>query len=376
MTHTPLALYVHIPWCERKCPYCDFNSHVSDSIPEAQYTQAICDEIASISATTQTSPLVSIFFGGGTPSLFSAQAIGQILSQAERHIGFAENCEITLEANPGSSEQSRFSGYKAAGVNRLSLGVQSFNDEHLKRLGRIHSSQSARTAIEAALNAGFTRLNVDIMYALGEQRTTQAIDDLSTALNYGIDHLSWYQLTIEQNTEYFKRPPKLPSDIITEHIEDAGWSLLSEHGFQRYEVSAYAKANSRSAHNVNYWEFGDYIGVGAGAHGKLSLPSGETLRYSNTRLPKDYLARADDKRGSSTIIEPNDIEAEFMMNALRLVDGVNVAMFERTGGDIEGIQATIRRLSNQKLMYPLESGRIQCTPKGYSLLNSVIEQFI
>lgn len=376
MSHTPLALYVHIPWCERKCPYCDFNSHVSESIPEAEYTQAICDEISTIASSIESRPLVSIFFGGGTPSLFSEQAIGTILSHAERELGFAEHCEITLEANPGSSEQARFTGYKAAGVNRLSLGVQSFNDQHLKRLGRIHSSGSAKSAIEAALGAGFTRLNVDIMYSLGEQGTEQAIDDLSTALSYGIDHLSWYQLTIEQNTEYFKRPPKLPSDIITEQIEDAGWALLAKHGFKRYEVSAYAKPGSSSKHNLNYWEFGDYIGVGAGAHGKLTQASGDTFRYSNTRLPKDYLARQNDKRGSSMVLTPDDVEAEFMMNALRLVDGVDVELFERTGGNIEGIQATTRRLSNQKLMYPLESGRIQCTPKGYSLLNSVIEQFI
>lgn len=372
---TPLALYVHIPWCERKCPYCDFNSHVSANIDEAQYTEHLLQELRYWHQHATPRPLSSIFFGGGTPSLFSATSIGKVLDAAEQLFGFSDNCEITLEANPGSSERKRFSEYRSVGVNRLSIGIQSFNDEHLTKLGRIHNSADAKQAIEAASRAGFERLNLDLMYALGEQTVEEALSDLETALSFNTDHLSWYQLTIEQNTEYFKKPPVLPKDIIIESIEEQGRAMLAASGLDRYEISAYSKPHQASRHNLNYWQFGDYIGIGAGAHGKLSNKQ-QQMRFANTRLPKDYLKRGARKHSQGLPIETDELVGEFMMNALRLREGVTTELFEnRTGLTLGHISQAVGQLSKEELMLPLQSGHISCTRRGYELLNSVVAYF-
>ncbi len=377
-TAAPLSIYVHIPWCERKCPYCDFNSHVSDNIPETEYVRQLQQELEFHQKALYNRPVVSIFFGGGTPSLFSGKAIQNIISHIKSYAILAPNCEITLEANPGSAEQLKFIAYKNAGINRLSIGIQSFNNKHLTRLGRIHNKQEAIKAISAARDAGINNLNIDIMYGLSEQTTEQAINDLQQAIDLNPNHISWYQLTIEQNTAYYNQPPPLPSDIITEQIEKQCRNLLKQAGYNRYEVSAYAKTNKQSQHNLNYWQFGDYLGIGAGAHSKLTDKKGLIKRLANTRLPKDYLSRGHDKVAKHHILDKSEVSAEFMMNALRLTEGVNIGLYEQqTGLNIETITPTINKMVKLGTMKnPKNTQQLCCTPSGYELLNSVVEQFL
>ena len=274
----PLSLYVHIPWCVRKCPYCDFNSHAAGpEIPEQAYIQRLIADLQQDQPWAQGRKLTSIFFGGGTPSLFSAAGIGQIVSAAEKIIGFNEDIEITLEANPGTFEQEKFSGFRSAGINRLSIGIQSFNDAHLTKLGRIHSGNQALSAIDTARTAGFENFNLDLMHGLSGQSLAEASADIQQAIDLGAKHISWYQLTIEPNTEFYSRPPQLPEDDILADIQQMGMALLDEHGFGQYEVSAFAQPGQRSEHNINYWQFGDYLGIGAGAHGKITCPISSRL---------------------------------------------------------------------------------------------------
>lgn len=378
----PLALYVHTPWCVRKCPYCDFNSHAAHSaLPEQAYLAALKADLAREQPGVQGRKLDSVFFGGGTPSLLSAEFIAGVLDAAERQIGFNHCVEITLEANPGTAEQSRFAGYRAAGVNRLSLGVQSFNPQQLTQLGRIHTSDEARAAVAMARRAGFDNFNLDLMHGLPGQTPAQACDDVREALALAPTHLSWYQLTIEQNTEYFRRPPTLPEDDVLADIQDAGGELLSQAGFTPYEISAWSQPDLQSRHNTNYWRFGDYIGIGAGAHGKISL-AGESglsiIRHWKTRLPEHYLARHQQPHpqgfdAGREAVESRLLALEFMMNALRLHDGVDDSLFaERTGRPLSDITPTLAALRTQGLLLPQ---RLQATELGRRFLNRVIARF-
>lgn len=372
----PLSLYVHIPWCVRKCPYCDFNSHaVRDELPEAAYIDTVLADLRHEARWAQGREIQSIFIGGGTPSLFSAQSIAKLLDSANRIVPFASDIEITMEANPGTFEQDKFAGFLAAGVNRLSIGVQSFNTHHLKALGRIHSGQEAERAIAAAHQLGFKRLNIDLMHGLPDQTPQQALADLEQGLALGPDHLSWYQLTIEPNTEFYQRPPQIPEDDALWEIQQQGQARIHAAGFTQYEVSAYAKApTARARHNLNYWEFGDYIGIGAGAHGKVTdLSTHEIHRRWKQRSPKAYMTHID-PLGGSRILAPDELPFEFMMNALRLIDGVPTERFhERTGQPIEVMAAVLQQAREKGLLHP---HRLQATPQGQLFLNDLLALFL
>ena len=376
-TLPPLALYVHIPWCVRKCPYCDFNSHAAQHLPQADYVAALARDLDSEMPFVQGRKLQSIFFGGGTPSLFDADAIGSIIDDARQKIGFVDNIEITLEANPGTVEQRKFAGFFQAGVNRISLGVQSFNPKHLQQLGRIHDRAQALAAIDAIRAAGFDNFNIDLMHGLPDQTVEQAVDDVRIALQFTPPHLSWYQLTIEPNTEFFRRPPPLPEDDTLASIQDAGEALLAAHGYRHYEISAFAQPGHEARHNLNYWEFGDYLGIGAGAHGKLTLsPGGDAalriLRRSKTRLPAHYLARTDNFVAEQQTIAAEELPLEFLMNALRLARGVDSALFEqRTGLPLAAIEKKLQSLRDRDLLEP-EPTRLQLTTLGRRFMNTVL----
>ncbi|SIS42994.1 radical SAM family heme chaperone HemW [Neptunomonas antarctica] len=375
-TLPPLSLYIHIPWCVRKCPYCDFNSHaVKGEIPEAAYVAALLRDLQLEQPAAQGREIDTIFIGGGTPSLFTADAIAQILDGANQIIPFSRDIEITMEANPGTFEQERFAGYLNAGVNRLSVGVQSFNPTHLKALGRIHSGDEAKKAIMAAGELGFPHLNIDLMHGLPDQTPEQALHDLETAIALGPDHLSWYQLTIEPNTEFFNKPPIIPQDETLWDIQQAGQSLIATAGFQQYEVSAYAKGSqARARHNLNYWQFGDYIGIGAGAHGKVSFPEQDLiLRRWKQRSPKAYLQSINPLGGEQEIAR-EDRPFEFMMNALRLIEGVDESCFpQRTYMPLSDIADSLSTARTRNL---LEASRLQATPQGQLFLNDLLETFI
>ena len=373
----PLALYVHIPWCIKKCPYCDFNSHRAPAkLPERAYVAALLAEIDGALPATAGRPLQSIFFGGGTPSLFSPAAIATILERAEQRLGFADTIEITLEANPGAAEQARFSGYRAAGVNRLSIGVQSFDSAQLDRLGRVHNGDEARAAIGMAQTAGFARINVDLMHGLPQQSVSAALADIDAALASGADHLSWYQLTLEPNTEFYSKPPPLPNEEALEEIALAGHQRLLGAGFEQYEVSAYQRGGA-ARHNLNYWQFGDYLGIGAGAHSKISAFNAGKLTVSrahNSRRPEDYLQRQNPRAAEQTLAAA-ELPLEFMLNALRLRDGVAAALFvERTGLPLDVLTEPLCQLRGQGLLVE-DSVRLQTTPLGYRFLNSVVAAF-
>ncbi|MFZ7136425.1 radical SAM family heme chaperone HemW [Avibacterium avium] len=375
----PLSLYVHIPWCVQKCPYCDFNSHAQKGgIPEQEYIAHLLADLRQDLARYQASigdrTLHSIFIGGGTPSLFSAQSIAQLLQGIEQQIPFAPNIEITLEANPGTAEASRFAGYVEAGVNRLSLGIQSFDDEKLQRLGRIHNSAEAKSAVQMAKDAGFKRINLDLMHGLPNQTLTQALDDLRQAIALEPSHLSWYQLTIEPNTMFAYRPPTLPDDDALWDIFEQGHQLLSQAGYEQYETSAYAKAGDQCRHNLNYWRFGDYLAIGCGAHGKLTFPNGDILRFSKTKHPKGYM------RGEYLYEEKpiplDERPFEFFMNRFRLLEPVPKIEFENlTGLSSDVIAEQIDWAKSQK--YIQENHRTwQITEQGKLFLNELLTEFL
>ncbi len=373
----PLSLYVHIPWCVRKCPYCDFNSHqAAVEIPEAAYIKALIADLKADLHWVQGRKLHSIFFGGGTPSLFSGRAIGEILEVAEQLIGFETGIEITLEANPGTFEQQKFADFRHAGINRLSIGVQSFNIRHLQRLGRIHDTEQALMAIDKATEIGFDNFNIDLMHGLPEQTIDEARTDLELAIDHGAQHISWYQLTIEPNTEFYSRPPSLPNDDRLADIQQTGMNLLQANGFAQYEVSAFALNGQTSKHNINYWQFGDYLGIGAGAHGKVTLPAQDSvIRTSKTRQPDKYLAREGSVIAQNKPIAPDEMTLEFMMNALRLKEGVPAEYFSpRTGQDALSVAAQINELQRQGLM-EISSERYSTTKLGYQFLNTVLQRF-
>lgn len=373
----PLALYVHIPWCVRKCPYCDFNSHqAAGELPEAEYVRALLADLDCERDRADGRQFSSVFFGGGTPSLFSAHAIAAVLEAAERRIGFTPDAEITLEANPGAVDADNFRGYRAAGVNRLSIGVQSFSDPHLRALGRIHSGGEAVRAFDLARAADFQNINLDLMHCLPGQTPPQAVADLEQAIALAPEHLSWYQLTIEPNTLFYRKPPQLPDESVLDAINTAGATLLERAGYRQYEVSAYARDGRHSRHNVNYWEFGDYIGIGAGAHGKLTdAAAGAIRRRRKVRHPRDYLTRDDDRCAEQMTLDAADLPLEFFLNALRLNAGVPVHYFgERTGQPLAVIAEPWDDLVRQGLAAPL-TDRLATTPTGHRFLDTVLAAF-
>lgn len=384
----PLSLYIHIPWCVRKCPYCDFNSHqAGDSLPEAEYVAALGADLAAEAGLAQGRAIQTVFFGGGTPSLFSAEAIGRILENVDQTVGLASNAEITLEANPGTFEQARFSAYRRAGVNRLSIGVQSFQAEQLHKLGRIHGRDEALAAVAMARQAGFDNINLDLMHGLPEQSTAAACADLQQAIELAPEHLSWYQLTIEPNTHFYSAPPLLPVEDTLADIQQAGEALLAEAGYGQYEVSAYCQPGKPARHNLNYWTYGDYLGIGAGAHGKVTHPErGDITRRWKTRLPAHYLERA--AAASTTpanaehpmlagqeTLKPEDLPLDYLLNALRLNEGVPAQAFEAyTGLPLSRLDPAWRDLERKGLVHPKDK-RLCTTDLGRRFLNDVLAAF-
>lgn len=376
----PLSVYVHIPWCVRKCPYCDFNSHASspDQIPEAAFLKRLEQDIRQDAPLAQGRSVQSVFFGGGTPSLLSADGISNIIAMLRHYIGLASNAEITLEANPGTFEAEKFAGFAEGGVNRLSLGVQSFDDNQLKRLGRIHSSANAIAAIQQAKTVGFDNFNIDLMHGLPEQTPASALADLQQAIALNPTHLSWYQLTIEQNTEFYRAPPVLPEDEDLWVIQQQGQAFMAEQGFAQYEVSAYAKNQRFSQHNLNYWRYGDYLGVGPGAHGKVThLDQGvDIIRTRKTRLPKDYL---NETRPLARIEEPvvsEDRPFDYFVNTLRLREPISLNHFERsTGLSTSDIAPVLTQAENNGWLIRNEDF-LSTTESGYLYLNEVLSLWL
>ena len=389
----PLSLYVHLPWCAKKCPYCDFNSHERrGEIPEAAYVDALLADLAAELPAVWGRSLVSVFIGGGTPSLFSAAALDRLLGGVRALTALAPNVEITMEANPGSIERERFADYRALGINRLSIGVQSFEDEALGALGRIHSGEEARRAIETARAAGFDELNLDLMFALpdtGENgarppggRTRAAIAaalaDIETALSFAPEHLSCYELTLEPNTLFARFPPALPDDDARGEIQDAIVARLAAAGLERYEISAYARPGHASVHNGNYWRFGDYIGIGAGAHGKISRADENTIvRRWKAKHPARYLELGGaNALGGQTPIALEDSALEFMMNALRLVEGFEIPLFERhTGVALDRWNGAIDAAMEAGLLERVGFS-LRATPRGLDCLNDLLQHFM
>lgn len=376
-TALPLSLYIHFPWCIQKCPYCDFNSHaVKADLAEEQYIDALLQDLAQdIKQFSETRPLQSIFMGGGTPSLFSAAQIERLLKGIKKQLCFAHDIEITLEANPSTFESDKFSDYRKIGINRLSIGVQSFQDEHLKRLGRVHSGEEAKTAITIAKQAGFDNFNLDFMFGLPESGQQDSFQDLQQAIAFEPTHISFYQLTLEPNTYFHKYPPKLPDDEAIFAAQLACQQLLAEHGYQQYEISAYAQSNKQSVHNLNYWSFGDYLGIGAGAHGKISLNLADNIvRTSKAKQPEQYLKLLKSDRLIDTILQ-DEIPLEFVMNSLRLKTGFTLENFsQKTGLNSSALQPALQQCQQQGLL-ELSNNHYRCSEKGWLFLDSILEKF-
>ncbi len=374
----PFSLYIHIPWCVRKCPYCDFNSHARQhDLPEDLYVDALLQDLDERAPALIERDVVSIFFGGGTPSLFSPLAIEKILNGVSKRLSLASNIEITLEANPGTIDEARFQGFKTAGVNRLSLGIQSLQDKKLQALGRIHNREYALRAIQAAKNAGFDNFNLDFMHGLPAQSLEDALEDLHHALAFQPPHLSWYQLTIEPNTLFHHQPPELPADDILWDIQEKGYGVLQQAQLNQYEISAFAISGRECVHNKNYWEFGDYLGIGAGAHSKITdVQQNKITRHSQLKNPRDYLNPEKKFTVSENIISEKDLCFEFMMNALRLKSGVPATLFtERTGLDLSAIEPTLSFAKEKKLMLD-DQTQLAATDLGLRFLNHVIGLFL
>jgi putative oxygen-independent coproporphyrinogen III oxidase len=373
----PLSLYIHIPWCLKKCPYCDFNSHERrGEIPEAQYVDALLEDLEFALPSIWGRRVGTVFFGGGTPSLFAPEAIDRILAGVRARVQLAPDAEITLEANPGTFEQARFAGYKTAGVNRISLGVQSFEPRFLQALGRVHDEHEARAAAEFALSV-FGNVNLDLMYALPGQTPEDARRDLDSALAFSPPHLSFYHLTIEPNTLFHRYPPKLPDDDTAAAIEDAIEAGLLAAGYRHYETSAFAKPAHECRHNLNYWRFGDYLGIGAGAHSKLSFAD-RVVRQVRWKQPQQYLDHV--AKGvplhEDQVVTRNDIGFEFMLNALRLTDGVEVALFaERTGYPLTLVQRELAQAEAKGLL-ERDHRWLRPTPLGRRFLNDLQALFL
>ncbi|MES2366910.1 MAG: radical SAM family heme chaperone HemW [Pseudomonadota bacterium] len=373
----PLALYIHIPWCVKKCPYCDFNSHTArESLPEARYIEALARDLESALPLIWGRSIHSIFFGGGTPSLFSAEGVDAILSMVRTLTKLDHFAEITLEANPGTVEAEKFAGFKAAGVNRLSLGIQSFDPGHLHALGRIHDDKEAHRAVEIAAST-FDNFNLDLMYALPGQTLQQAQHDVDTALRYAPPHLSCYHLTLEPNTPFHAAPPALPNDDLSADMQQMVEASLTGAGYQHYETSAFAQPRRQCRHNLNYWQFGDYLGIGAGAHSKLSFHD-RILRQMRHKHPREYMehALAGNPIQSQHEVTRTDVPFEFMMNTLRLTDGFDTALFtERTGLPITTVQTALEK-AEQRGLIVRDHARIAPTQTGRRFLNDLLGLFL
>ncbi len=374
----PLSLYVHIPWCIRKCPYCDFNSHKSpEQLPEEQYIAALVADLQDDLAQFPSRALTSIFIGGGTPSLFSAPMYEQLFNQLQRYLPFSKNIEITLEANPGTFEQQRFRDYRALGINRLSLGIQSFHPKHLQKLGRIHDEKQAENAVTRARSAGFDNINIDIMHGLPGQSISEGLADLRTAISHAPEHISWYQLTIEPNTVFYKQQPQLPDEAIVSSLEEQGLALLAAHGYQRYEISAFCRDNQRSQHNMNYWLFGDYFGIGAGAHGKFTDPCTQQIyRTRKHRQPIDYLNPHKSFCAALDLVSNQDAVFEFMLNTTRLQETIPYTLFkERTGLPLEQLLPGLKQAAAKGLV-ELHDHYWQITAFGRRFTNDLQSLFL
>jgi putative oxygen-independent coproporphyrinogen III oxidase len=376
----PLSLYIHIPWCVRKCPYCDFNSHeVREEIPEQEYTRALIDDLEQDLPSVWGRTIETVFIGGGTPSLFSPDAISQLLSDIRARIPLKPGAEITLEANPGTVDQGHFEGFREAGINRLSIGVQSFQADLLRKIGRIHDDREARLAIDAAHHAGFDNINLDLMFGLPGQTTGQALADLQTAMELQPAHISWYELTIEPNTWFHRHPPEQPDDNLLLTMQETGRELLEKGGYTRYEVSAFSLAGKHCRHNLNYWQFGDYLGIGAGAHAKITDAASNTiLRTSKVKHPRAYLenAQSSQRIGTTTTLTQDDVTLEFAMNALRLDHGFSITDFtSATGLPYPVIEETVNRLVEDGLL-SFDSALIRTTIQGQRYLNELLQRWL
>ncbi len=376
----PLSLYVHLPWCVQKCPYCDFNSHAGgDPAGRRRYLDALLLDLEAEASLAAGREIQTVFLGGGTPSLFLPEEIARLLDAVWAQFDVAADAEITMEANPGTVEFGEPAGYRDAGVNRLSIGAQSFNDEHLKKLGRIHSSEDILRAVDDARGAGIENINIDLMHGLPGQSVAEACQDIQVAAGLEPAHISWYQLTLEPNTIFFARPPAgMPDDEAAHEIQDRGQALLEEQGFRQYEVSAYARENRACRHNLNYWLFGDYLAIGAGAHGKISEPGG-IFRYVKPANPLQYMQtmEADPHQGGQTLIAKDELVFEFMLNALRLTDGFSESVFcERTGRSADQLAEAMQSASTKGLVVREDNAVWRPTPLGTRFLNDLQAEFL
>ncbi|WP_417552641.1 radical SAM family heme chaperone HemW [Marinomonas fungiae] len=382
----PLSLYIHVPWCVRKCPYCDFNSHQADrfeehgKLPEQAYLDQLIADLEVDLPFVAGRPIQTAFIGGGTPSLMSADFYYQLFERLRGKLNWVDHAEITMEANPGTFEQDKFAHFRQAGINRLSIGIQSFQPNLLKTLGRIHNRDEAIAAVDKSRLAGFDNINLDLMHGLPDQSVEMALDDLKLAIELNPEHLSWYQLTIEPNTEFYRRPPALPEDNTLWNIQDAGLELLEQHGYSQYEISANAKRGRQAQHNLNYWRFGDYLGIGAGAHGKITLKNGEIFRTRKTRHPNHYLNNLPEALSIKDAIAPEDLPLEFMMNRLRLFENFALKDYETYAYRAvpKEIFDACEQAVQQQLLDPnaWKKGIISTTSKGKLFLNELLELFL
>lgn len=376
----PLALYIHFPWCIRKCPYCDFNSHeAKQPVPQAEYINALLSDLEQELPDIWGRSISSVFMGGGTPSLFDPAPLDTLLSGLRARLNLAPDIEITLEANPGTVEQARFNEYRALGINRLSIGIQSFHDDHLARLGRIHSGREAMRAVETTHKAGFDNFNLDLMYGLPDQTVPQALRDIANAIDLAPTHISFYQLTLEPNTLFYSRPPTLPEEDTIAQIEQQCRDRLQLAGYARYETSAYARPGRLCRHNLNYWQFGDYLGIGAGAHGKLTRVQEQVItRNWKVKNPRDYLEQAGktSRIGGSTCPDEAEVCFEFMLNALRLSNGFDSRLFaQRCGQPITRVERALTEAQERGLL-EWTVDQIRPTEQGQTFLNDLTALFL
>jgi len=374
----PLSLYVHVPWCVQKCPYCDFNSHgQKGTIPEKEYVQHLIDDLKADLHLVQGRKIHSIFIGGGTPSLLTGDAYTRLLSEADRLIGLSDNCEITLEANPGTVETGRFKEYVGAGINRISIGVQSMQNDKLKALGRIHGADEANYAAEQAHQAGLNSFNLDLMHGLPGQSLEDALNDLKKIIALNPPHISWYQLTIEPNTQFASKPPTLPQDDILWDIQEQGQALLAEAGYEQYEISGYAKPGYQCQHNLNYWRFGDYLGIGCGAHGKVTnIKTGVITRTEKVKHPRGYMDLAKPYLYKQWRVEEDDLAFEFFMNRFRLVESCpKEDLSSLTGLSQQSLQRALNTAIAKGLLID-NTETWQVSQKGHRYLNDLLELFV
>ncbi|MCK5727263.1 MAG: oxygen-independent coproporphyrinogen III oxidase-like protein [Thiotrichaceae bacterium] len=381
MTPIPLSLYIHFPWCVQKCPYCDFNSHKQpDIIPEDRYIQALLRDLEQVLPSIWGRRLHTVFIGGGTPSLLSAEGLNQLIKGLQQRLPMRPSMEFTLEANPGTFEQDKFSGFYQAGVNRLSIGIQSFADQQLQKLKRVHSADEALKAIAIAKKAGFSNFNLDLMFGLSGQSIEEALGDLQQAIDCQPPHLSWYQLTIEPNTLFYNQPPSLPNHDLLADMHEQGSALLAKHGYQQYEVSAFAQPKQTSQHNKNYWQFGDYIGIGAGAHGKITQQ--QTIsRTMRVKHPEQYMqaclsGQPDKAIATQTELAKDTLPFEFMLNALRLKEGFQPSLYtERTFLSLSSLEQGLEKADEKQLIIH-NNENISLSSHGWNFLDEAVECFL